>query len=438
MPDIDTTFGYSRTIKLSPAIGDWTTLRPDYDVQDETQISTIQHNGFNSLSKETLKEAHFLHYKLAQDIIKKFSQDMDIKVDLHSITATQLSYRDFLQHYSRDSIQTYLTIKKVGAITLIIDWNLADSIINRLTGGNGTTSQPQDFSDIELSILEAQLDELTPLLSQTWLNIFNANDIAHEFGVGPVIPDKKMALRESISLFSFAMYFGNNELARFTIVYASQTLGRLLLAKATIPNPKPNRVTLEQKTLLKTKTNSKVILGQATVTMKELSELQIGDIIPLDTKLTDPLHLFLGNSTKFYIQPGTSQNRLGAQIIFTNLLKSPKNPLPVPIPIDPLPLLQPTAPPEPTQKEELFDTYEPEPEEEYEDEILDTVTEEEADFEDEIEDSPLDEEEEDTDEDDTNEFDWDTTESEAETPAETPPKSTEDDDLSWDSLDEHF
>ena len=104
-------FEFNRSIKLSPAIGDWTSIQYEEGDLNELSVSSIQNVNFDSLPKEQLKYVHYLHYRLAEKMTKKLSQDMDIKVELHSIEVMQMSYEDFLRMSQEKLVQTNFKFK---------------------------------------------------------------------------------------------------------------------------------------------------------------------------------------------------------------------------------------------------------------------------------------------------------------------------------------
>jgi flagellar motor switch protein FliM len=58
----------------------------------------------------------------------------------------------------------------------------------------------------------------------------------------------------------------------------------------------------------------KVILGNADVTMKELLDLSVGDVIELDSRIDDPMVVQVANKKQFYARVGKSRKQLGIQI----------------------------------------------------------------------------------------------------------------------------
>jgi flagellar motor switch protein FliM len=458
-------FAYSRAIKLAPAIGDWTTIQYKDTNADPIQISAIKNIGFNSLPKEKVRHAHYLHYKLAEKMVQKISSDLDIHVELHTVTASQMSHNDYIHTYQNQVVQCNFNIEKLGKINLAFDWGLADSMINRLTGGSGEESHSETITSIELNILQGEIEQLIPLLTQQWRSLFSKSQMDLDIICGRFVPDKKLPLREAVTVFSMYVYFGKSDLFKIVWAYPSEILRKLLYALSLLPDPIKPSIHLQPKTVKTLKTEVKAVLGKTSLTMKELKTLQPGDIIPLDTSLQSPIDIIIGGKTKLLGQLGTHQNHLAVQLIFLDADSH--------TPLYSSPISEPSeADLTPFANVQITHTQEPRPQEAQDDtnflgsswltptaaqpSVSEDKTEEEQLEEDEFEDEDFetfddedevnatdDDQEEYVDEDDFEEDNEEEEDDVRSKPAKqnTPQKAsakTQEDDFSWDSLDDHF
>lgn len=74
---------------------------------------------------------------------------------------------------------------------------------------------------------------------------------------------------------------------------------------------------LLQKKLERTLVPLTVELGKIAVTVGEMLDLTVGDVIRLDTRVDDELSVIIGQHQKFKCKPGSSNNRLAIQITQT-------------------------------------------------------------------------------------------------------------------------
>lgn len=71
---------------------------------------------------------------------------------------------------------------------------------------------------------------------------------------------------------------------------------------------------LLQKKLERTVIPLMVELGKISVTVGEMLDLNVGDVVRLDTKLNDELAVIIGHHQKFKCKPGSSNNKIAIQI----------------------------------------------------------------------------------------------------------------------------
>ncbi|MFA5879236.1 MAG: FliM/FliN family flagellar motor switch protein, partial [Candidatus Margulisiibacteriota bacterium] len=308
---------FSSNIKLTPALGDWTTLKTIQPDLEEINISKVQEISFDTLPKKLFKYTLFMHYRFAEYLTTKLSNDLNIKIELHSIKTFQLPYKEFIENQKETLIQSDLTIGSFGKINILIEQSFADMIINRISGGKGEIVVPtNNFSDLELEILSLQINELLPSFCQIWKNILNEEDIKVEVFHGKFQADQKVSLRETYIYYNFYFIFGEKILVKIIMGYPNYILRSLLNIKNKILESINKRVALNNKTLEKIKINLLAILGKTNLTMKELRNLQVGDILTLENKIEEPLELYLGNKIKYFVQPGVANNKLAAQLLF--------------------------------------------------------------------------------------------------------------------------
>ena len=64
----------------------------------------------------------------------------------------------------------------------------------------------------------------------------------------------------------------------------------------------------------KARVSVKAVLGKAFITVGELMDLQVGDVIQLDTTIQSPVNIFVEDELKFYGKPGRTKKKMAVQI----------------------------------------------------------------------------------------------------------------------------
>jgi flagellar motor switch protein FliM len=318
---------FKRILKLGPAIGDWTKIKFQDPNLFEVQISEVLNVNFDSLSRDDMKELHILHYRLAEQLSKLLAKDLDIKVEMHTVSASQMTYKEFMSSQSEKVVQADYLLKDLGRVNVLFDWALADMVVNRMTGGKGDQNDEYSFSDIEAAILESQMESLKKEFSSVWDNVFDADQLSMKFSYGSYVYDKKFSLREAYIVFTFHLYFGKGELTKVSWAYPNDVLRYLLSEMKSQKKPLKQSVKLSPKTLNSIKVPVKAELGKTTLKMRDLKSLQKGDVIPLDTFFDKPVEFTLGSSTRLQSQPGVYNQRVGLQLLLSDEKETVVTPL---------------------------------------------------------------------------------------------------------------
>ncbi len=184
-------------------------------------------------------------------------------------------------------------------------------IMDRLLGGNGSGyAVERDYTDIEISILDYLLKQITSELNNAWTNYI---EIKHSLDmletnsrlIQFIQPDESVAiitleitlkdLKGNINICLPAIAL--EEIFKiFNSKYAKQT-------KKGDPEQEKLRKEQIMETLKDSPLKVSAILGKSQITLKELLELQAGDIIPLNTPVSEDsivvnvenLHWFTGS-----------------------------------------------------------------------------------------------------------------------------------------------
>src|SRR3990167_8626028 len=95
-----------RTIKLPPAMGDWTTYRPPKALVKKVKTGLY---GFDRLSKKETNQALLIHYRFIQEFFRRLKIDLGLGVELFTVQVEQVTYLNFLRTISGPVVQGKLS-----------------------------------------------------------------------------------------------------------------------------------------------------------------------------------------------------------------------------------------------------------------------------------------------------------------------------------------
>ena len=315
-------FYYSSAIKLPSAIGDWTQIKADDSDNDFFEVSEINYSNFDGLSKDDLKFVHLLHHTLASLITDHLSHDLNVKIELHTVTATQLLYSDFIESISENVFQANINFSEQGSVNVIFGSKLASMVIDRLVGGKGVESAKQEFNEFELEVLNEQLQQLIPYFQNIWDSTLDFSKAKMTLFSGQYRPDNQISYRGTTVVFTFYLFFGDGELLRFMVAYPSHLISNLLGLFRNKHRTIKSLVKLDKKTVKGIDYKVIAELGTVKLTMNAIQELGVGDIITLNKPIHSFIKLKIGDHVILTGQPCIFKNRLGCQIVLSKKIKS--------------------------------------------------------------------------------------------------------------------
>ena len=167
-------------------------------------------------------------------------------------------------------------------------------IIDRMMGGNGSGYRiDRDYTEIEISLMEYLFKQITVLLKDAWSNYANVS-----FSLDSIETNSQMIqfIQPDDSVAIVVVQVELNDLkGNLNICLPASSLEEIFKrfdSKYVKASKKDDPKEIQQRreniltTLKDTALTVSAILGQTDVTLKDLLELQRGDIIPLDTPVS--------------------------------------------------------------------------------------------------------------------------------------------------------
>jgi len=314
---------YKSVIKLTPAIGDWTTMKPVRFPSKKVKTGLY---GFDRLSQEDLKLAHTIHYNFAQALVSSMKADLSVGGDLFTVSAEQSSYADFLKRVYQPTVQCRMVITGISdEIAVCIDMPLANTIINHTLGG-------RDLNPITRKLTEIESDVLAKAFSAQLKNFVSAYEKVFEAPKFEVVSSPEMSLEGSQNpagafvFFSLELSLGDNPPGIVWMGYSSSALKTLLEGVRKRRGERPvNFSRLPQAVLSGINIPVIVDLGHTAVATMDLQGIGIGDVVSLDIGLSDPIEVMMGGRVKLVGQPGTKGGKLAVRTFGTKTSSLPKS-----------------------------------------------------------------------------------------------------------------
>jgi flagellar motor switch protein FliM len=309
---------FKKEIKFPASFGDWTAYKPAREKMKKIKPLTY---GHHRISREELERTLKVHYFFACDFSAYLKEALKASADIFSVSIEQLTYLDFLKRIAGGQVNSKLAIKDIGEVTFLIDYQLANLVINFSLGCQSIDTKVKELTEIEESIIHSVFGNVLNKYTSCWKNIFESPAL-EIVGYPNVQRETHINLNEIITVVSTQVSIANSPSAIFTFVYQNSTLKKLneLLSKKEEKTPL-RFSTLTDELLSSIKVPVIAQLGTTNIAAKDLTGIGKEDVISLDQKLTSPIKLVLGYVSELKAQPGTRNNRLSTRVLGGNVKK---------------------------------------------------------------------------------------------------------------------
>ena len=296
----------------------------DVDEMRESTDRAVKNYDFKrpaKFSKEHLRtlEIIFEHYGrlLSTNLPVYLRKNIQASV----VNSEALTFSEFTNSLSNPVLLGIVNFAPLnGNIMVELAANLGYAMIDRMLGGQGIPlDKGREFSEIELSIIEKIIVISVRLLRDPWKNVIELSPILERVETNPQFA-QIIAPTEMISIVTLNIKVGDVEglmnicLPYFTLESIMDKLNTKYWF-STMQDKTDEQYHEHIETLIKrVDMPLKAVLGRSTISVNDFVNLQIGDIIRLDSKVEDELNIYVGNIRKFTALPGASKDAYAVRV----------------------------------------------------------------------------------------------------------------------------
>lgn len=281
----------------------------------------------DKFSKDQLRTIYMLYEGFSRRVSSVLSAHLRYPVRVEVEQVSQMLYDEYMAGI-RNPAALYAFEPEPWEGTALLDMGpgLVLAMIDRLLGGFGRyRGKPRELTEIEQALLKSIVVRVLDEFAETWEPFTKLNVRLVGFESNPAFAQIAEP-NETVCVASFEV----------TMADAKGTI-KLCVPHSALQQIKPRlsarRVFSQERRAakgaagedVKAKLESvavpiTVLLGTTQVTMGELLDLSVGDVIKLDQKAADRLKVVVGRTSKFLGIPGSSGSKLAVQI--TDILSS--------------------------------------------------------------------------------------------------------------------
>ena len=292
----------------------------------EKQVKNYDFKRPAKFSKEHLRTLEIIFEHYGRLLSTNLPVYLRKNVQVNVASSETVTFSEFTNALSNPVILGILNFNPLpGSVVLEVSSNLGFAMIDRMLGGMGNPLEKErDFSEIELSVLDKVLVTCMQLLREPWKNVIDIDPFMERIETNPQFA-QVVAPNDMIAIVTLNMTVGDVEglmnvcLPFFTMESIMDRLNTKYWF-ANMQEGSDEHYGEHIETLIrKVDMPLKAVLGKSHVSVMDFANLQVGDIIRLDTRIDEELEVYVGNIKKFTALPGTNKENYAVRV--TNVFR---------------------------------------------------------------------------------------------------------------------
>lgn len=291
----------------------------------KAEITNYDFRRPNRISKNQVRTLQSLHENFAEAFGYYLVSRLQTVVSINVTSVDQLFYSEYILSVSNPScLYVFDIVGTDGSGILEVNPQLALILVERLLGGAGETQpKPRAITPIEQAVIRGVIEHALSDLQNAWRSIaelnFKYQRLEMEADFVQVAPSSEIVIVVSFDVnIGLHTYLMNLCFPTFALEEVLTKLTRQQVTAGPIktsPERIRENVQIVKKHMSKTYLPVSVELGRTSITVRELLELEQGDIIKLNNKITDEVIISIAGKKKFAGRPGSVDGKKSVKIL---------------------------------------------------------------------------------------------------------------------------
>ncbi|HYF02725.1 MAG TPA: flagellar motor switch protein FliM [Patescibacteria group bacterium] len=287
------------------------------------EIANYDFRRPNRISKNQVRTLHSIHENFAEVLSYYLVSKLQTVVSINIESIDQLFYSEFILSVSNPSCLYIFDIQGTdGSGIMEISPQLALTIVERLLGGSADIPRkPRYITAIEQSVLKGVVEHALSDLRNAWRSIadlkFTYSRLEPEADFLQIAPSSEIVIVISLNVnIGMNSYLMNLCFPTFALEDVLARLNRQQVTSVGVTSAervKENTATMTQQIAT---THLPVVaeLGKAAITVGELFDLKVGDVIKLSAKINQEVEISIAGRRKLAGRPGTLDGKKAVRV----------------------------------------------------------------------------------------------------------------------------
>lgn len=293
----------------------------DLNETEEKSVSNYNFARPSKFSKDHLRTLEIIFENYGRLLSTNLPAYLRKTVQVEVMNAEANAYSEFSNALSNPVLLGVVNFAPMeGNVIVELASNLGFAIVDRLLGGGGDPLQKtRDFTEIELIILERIMEVCVGLLIDPWESVVSLEPRLERIETNSQFA-QFISPSEMTAIVTMNVRIGEVEgLMNVCIPYSCvETVIEKLNTKYWYSSMKQkdegDYQDVIESLIDRAEIPVRAMLGRSLISVNDFMNIQIGDIIKLDTKVDDELEVYTGNIKKFYALPGAASDSYAVRV----------------------------------------------------------------------------------------------------------------------------
>jgi flagellar motor switch protein FliM len=287
-------------------------------------VSNYDFRRPNRISKNQVRTLQTVHESFAEVFGYYLVSKLQTLVSITVTSVDQLFYSEFILSVSNPSCLYVFDIEGTdGSGIMEISPQLALTIVERLLGGAAETpAKSRTITPIEQAVIRSVVEHALSDLRNAWRSIadisFQYQRLEMEADFVQVAPSSEIVVVVSFDVnIGLHTYLLNLCFPTFALEDVLARLNRQQVTTSVIrQTPSRMRENMEIMTHQMAKTYLPILaeLGKSSITVKELSELKVGDVIKINKRINEEIEVVIAGKRKLAARPGSVDGKKAVRV----------------------------------------------------------------------------------------------------------------------------
>ena len=288
---------------------------------NEKQVKNYDFKRPTKFSKEHLRtlEIIFEHYGrlLSTNLPVYLRKNVQVTVT----SSETVIFSEFSNALYNPIILGIVNFQPLGGTILVeLASNLGFAMIDRMLGGQGEPLEKnREFSEIEMTIIEKMMIVCMQLMREPWKNVVDISPILERIETNSQFA-QIIAPNDMIAIVTLNIKIGDVEglmnvcLPFFTLESVMDKLNTKFWYANMQEQDDEEYNDFIEAMIRRVDIPVKAVLGKSKISLNDFVNLQLGDIIRLDSDVNGDLNIYVCNIKKFTALPGTNKDRYAVRV----------------------------------------------------------------------------------------------------------------------------